>query len=364
MNAAYLTHTSGADHRERPGYQQYYPLPPDTEVFSSLAIAIHLGLETLETPSGRQALHDLGHAFIAEREERPQRMIFAGSAARMNRYVSHFLDRLRNYFPLVAVQKENDAVIASISPGAGDTTLEDFYPEDVGMLTYNRDWVHAMVKAHEACLRETRPQERQDLLEKWQHFLFIFACATLHQLAHLFTSYLSLGQSSFPPLGSNEAVIGGSWLEERLYGGFLGIYADADQVRDPVCYPRAMTYPLSATIPADETRQPGMLFLMDEDAVAHRIDPRAIAQFVNDPRQFKLPFPCVGPGMTLAERKALGIGRIGSTSTRGVALPHNARTMRELIAAPELPRYSVIGTALRTRATSAVQGLWIIKEDR
>ncbi|KAI0411013.1 hypothetical protein F5X98DRAFT_384503 [Xylaria grammica] len=359
MNGAYLTHTSGADHRERRGYQrmyglhhfsiatlireaEYHPLPPDTEAFSSLAIAIHLGLETLETRSGRRALHDLGHAFIAEREERPQRMIFAGSATRMNRYVSHFLDRVRNYFPLVAVQKENDAVIASISPGAGDTTLEDFYPEDVGMLTYNSDWVHAMVKTHEDCLRETGPQERQDLLEKWQHFLFIFACATLHQLAHLFTSYLSLGQSSFPPLGSNEAVIGGCWLEERLYGGFLGIYADADQVGD----------------------MPGMLFLMDEDAVAHRIDPRAIAQFVNDPRQFKLPFPCVGPGMTLAERKALGIGRIGSTSTRGVALPHNARAMRELIAAPELPRYSVTGTALRTRATRAVQGLWIIKEDR
>ncbi|TGJ78614.1 hypothetical protein E0Z10_g10156 [Xylaria hypoxylon] len=232
-------------------------------MFASLAVAINMGLEMLETPSGRQALCELGHTFVAKRAESLERTPFAGNLSRMNEYVDHFLERVRNHYPLVAVQREHDSVIAGTIPGLGSTTLDNFYPEDAGMFSYNIERVNSMVAAHEACLRATRQRERKKLEERWQNFIFIFACATLHELAHLFTSYLSLGCISSPPLGRGEGSIGGRWLEGRLYGGSLEIYSGQNHRPD----------------------MPGLLFLMDEDYTVRRIDSRAIIQFVSNPRR-------------------------------------------------------------------------------
>ncbi len=96
-----------------------------------------MGLEMLEAESGRQALSELGYAFVTSQAAHPEGVAFTGSLSRMNEYVDHFLERVRNRYPLVAVHQENNKVIASTSPGCGSTSLDDFNPEDAGMITYN-----------------------------------------------------------------------------------------------------------------------------------------------------------------------------------------------------------------------------------
>ncbi|KAI0536616.1 hypothetical protein GGR58DRAFT_474590 [Xylaria digitata] len=298
---------------------EYCPVPPNSQMFASLAVAINIGLETLETPSGRQALRELGHAFLTRRAGSSTTIPFSGGWSRMDGYVDHFLERLRNYYPLVAVQYENDSVIASTSPGLGGTTQQNFNPEGSGMFRYNIDRVNSMVAAHEAFLRATKRQDREKFEKRWQNFIFIFACATIHELAGLFTLYLTLGRTSSPPFRNSERFTWGRWLECRLYGGSLEIYAE----RNP------------------GPNMPGMLFLVDKDNIAHRIDPGAIIQFVSNPRHYQFPFQYTGPEMTAEERRSLHIRSTGSTSSFGVSLPHNNRAMRDLISGPGLVRYSI-----------------------
>ncbi|KAF2967234.1 hypothetical protein GQX73_g6336 [Xylaria multiplex] len=288
-------------------------------MFASLAVAINIGLETLETPSGRRALRELGHTFLTRRAGSSAGVPISGTWSRMDGYIDHFLQRLRNYYPLVAVQYENDSVIAGTSPGIGGTTLQNFNPEGSGMFRYNIERVRSMVATHEAFLRAANQQDRQKLRQRWQNFLFIFACATIHELAHLFTFYLAPGRTSSPSFSNGEGLIWGRWLECRLYGGSLEIYAGRNQ----------------------GPNMPGMLFLVDKHNTAHRIDPAAIIEFVSNPRQHQLPFQYTGPGITAEERRSLRIRSTGSTSSFGVSLPHNNRAMRDLISGPGLIRYSI-----------------------
>ncbi|KAI1299027.1 hypothetical protein F5Y03DRAFT_408953 [Xylaria venustula] len=299
---------------------EYHPLAPNTEMFRSLSVAVNLGLEILESQAGRRALAELGHAFVARQARRSQHHAFAGDLNRMENYVDHFLDSVRNQYPLVGVQQENDQVICTTSPGLVSSDLHSFHPENAGIFTYNIDLVNIMVDAQNVSLRATKLADKRSSKDRWRNFVFIFACATLHQLADLFTAYLSPGRTYPPPLLRDPKRVGGRWLECRLYGGSLEIYKSHNQSPD----------------------DPGMLCLVDESYnIVRRIDPRAITECLENPQGYRFPFPSIGEDITIARMRTLGYQNTASTSSFGVTLPHNARAMREFVARPELLRYSL-----------------------
>lgn len=103
-----------------------------------------------------------------------------------------------------------------------------------------------MVAAHEAAFgaRRAGSSAAKTYSQRWRDFLFVFACATLHELAHLFLGYLSQGDRPDTPdevtylnYGSARGPTGrlipggesGRWLENSLYGGAIEFYADGKQ---------------------------------------------------------------------------------------------------------------------------------------
>lgn len=111
--------------------------------------------------------------------------------------------------------------------------------------------VASMVAAHTAYTNaRSGTPERRRYFDRWQNFLFMFACATLHEMAHMFVGYLSLdSQEHTPPRVSyldygghviNEEGVpiqvgeSGRWLEANLYGGSIEYYRDSNQGPDQV----------------------------------------------------------------------------------------------------------------------------------
>lgn len=78
----------------------------------------------------------------------------------------------------------------------------------------------------------------------------MFACATLHEMAHFFICYLTLGNDLDTPDGVSFLDYGvsvdntgtvvrtgesGRWLENVLYGGCIEFYRDSRQGPQQVC---------------------------------------------------------------------------------------------------------------------------------
>ncbi len=70
---------------------------------------------------------------------------------------------------------------------------------------------------------------------QYNRFLFMYSNALLHELAHTYVTYLSLGRSKSPDkinegklarLRSGFEAESGYWLEKALFGGVVNEYRD------------------------------------------------------------------------------------------------------------------------------------------
>lgn len=108
-----------------------------------------------------------------------------------------------------------------------------------------------MVVAHHAyCQARAHSSAAKKYMQRWRNFLFMFACATLHELSHLFVGYLTRGALPDTPDGithlnysqyfdeetgeMNPGGESGRWLENVLYGGSIEYYADRRDDRGQV----------------------------------------------------------------------------------------------------------------------------------
>ncbi|KAI0433093.1 hypothetical protein F5Y09DRAFT_352505 [Xylaria sp. FL1042] len=294
--------------------EAYMPVPPNDEMFTSLAVAVNIGLEMLETPAGRTALFRLGHILVQAQ-------------------------RLRGDYPHVTLQNFSGGDLASTDPASPTSHLKDFQPKRAAGFAYNLEKVEGMVIAYNAYARAARGSKaRSFYLEKWQNFLFILACATAHEITHLFTLYLSL-YADWPPTpkvityhGYNQGGGGesGRWLEGVLYGGSPELYKDR----------------------TEGPEQPGRPYILDRHNFYHRINPRAIVEFVTDPRQYRFPFP-LGIAETRDDLRRQGLRNTGSTSEAAVPFPQSIRAMQSLSAIRKLRGYSIHIDDLRQRPSHA-----------
>ncbi|KAI0544174.1 hypothetical protein F4679DRAFT_589726 [Xylaria curta] len=319
----------------------YVPVPPNDEMFTSLAVAVNIGLEMLETPSGRTALHRLGHALVQARAQRSDSALepFTGDLNRMEEYVDHFLERVRGDYPRVTLQRFPGGVLASTDPLMPTSHLRDFRPKQAAGFAYNLEKVESMVIAYNAYTRAARGSKASVFyLERWQNFLFILACATAYELTHLFTLYLSL-YSDWPPTPKEITYHGysqgqggesGRWLEGVLYGGSLELYNER----------------------TEGPEQPGRPYILDRHNFYHHIDPRAVVEFVTDPRQYRFPFP-LGKAETRDDLRRQGLRNTGSTSEAAMPAPQSIRAMQSLSAIRKLRGYSIHIDALRQRPSRA-----------
>lgn len=99
-----------------------------------------------------------------------------------------------------------------------------------------------MCRAHDAYARSPAGSpDRARYGRRWQHFLFMFACATLHEMAHFFICYLFRGNFPNTPPGTTYLDYAqepggesGRWLESQLFGGALEYMTDSQQGPDQV----------------------------------------------------------------------------------------------------------------------------------
>lgn len=81
-----------------------------------------------------------------------------------------------------------------------------------------------------------------DEQKRFRAFLFIFATSFLHELGHVFVTFLGLGDVDTPPHvdahagGSSQGDIGeaGSFLEEEIFGGVMSVMRNPDKGNDQV----------------------------------------------------------------------------------------------------------------------------------
>ncbi len=117
-----------------------------------------------------------------------------------------------------------------------------------------------MSRTHDAYLdaRAGTP-ERDRYCRRWQNFLFMFACAVLHEMAHLFVCYLfrtnhpdtppDVSYLDYAQLPGGES---GRWLERELYGGAIEYLRDRMQGPDQVQFFRHLLHLLTLSF----TRRP------------------------------------------------------------------------------------------------------------
>ncbi|KAI1323037.1 hypothetical protein F5Y16DRAFT_403905 [Xylariaceae sp. FL0255] len=253
---------------------------PSTQLFRSLATAIDIGLEILETPAGRRALCGLGHALVLYRkyDRHHRRPRFTGNVINMEQYVDHFLARVRYDFPVVTVEHLGEHVLASTGLGHPTTHLRDFQPKRAGIFSYS---LPSMIE---------RSQDLKRKASTWRdghYFLFSHACSTVHELAHLFTSYFSLGVDfpdtpralTYRNYGQHGGGEAGRWLEYVFFGGSVEFYKRR----------------------SDGPEQAGVPYLIDPDGLYHRVHPDTVIEAVTYPRAYQFPFGVVGPGVTGAQ---------------------------------------------------------------
>ncbi|KAI1347082.1 hypothetical protein F5Y01DRAFT_257598 [Xylaria sp. FL0043] len=198
---------------------------------------------------------------------------------------------MRNCCPLVVLQEEENDVLSGTCPGSGFRSAEiwNFKPENTGFLTYNKTLVKLMGRARTASLKATDSRQKKDHEGRWRTFLFIFACATVHQLAGFFTAYLSQGRT-YPVANENE--VGGHWLECILYGGSLE------------------TYQWRGAAPTDPIT---LYFRGHSNKIRGHIDLETITAFLNDPQQLQLP-PIIVEDLTDKSIKRRGLQKMASTT--------------------------------------------------
>ncbi|KAI1331895.1 hypothetical protein F5Y16DRAFT_395184 [Xylariaceae sp. FL0255] len=188
--------------------------------------------------------------------------------------------------------------------------------------------------AYEDYERASQERDKRIYIERWQSFLFYLACATSHEIAHIFTLYLSL-YADFPPTPPSMCYSNvyrqdaggesGRWLEGLLFGGCLEIYKDRTQ----------------------GPKEAGTYFLVDQQNIFRRIDPGAILEFLKGARQYRFPFP-VGPPQRYDDLRRQGLRNVGSTDAV-VPVALNLRAMQSLSAMRRLRGYSIHIDGLRQR---------------
>ncbi|UNI24006.1 hypothetical protein JDV02_009787 [Purpureocillium takamizusanense] len=336
----------------------YIQILPNTELFASLAVAVNIGLEMAESPRARQVLAQLGRAVIDSHAANAQGAHMHGVPAappvadpnpsNMDWHVSNFLRAIRGDFPGIVVGARDltspDQLAATNRTPWWTGSWEAFNPKDAGVIYFNDSRVNDMVAAHVAASKASRGSAAADRYsQRWRDFLFVFASATLHELAHFFLGYLSGNGRPYTPdqithlgYGSKRGARGniipggesGRWLENMLYGGSIEFYADESQ----------------------NTAQAGIPHLVDQQAVARQILPTTIHRFITDPRTYEFPFPVSSRGLTQRDRARQGIRTIGAMAGRVATESSPSQTvMRTMAAARDLPVYFVRIDELRRR---------------
>lgn len=93
----------------------------------------------LETPSGRQTLSNLGRELVRQREARIPSLPFHGDVAHMEKYVHHFLDRVRSDMPEVYVVDMSLLDMASTEKLGWDINLHNFMPKMAAYVNFNTE---------------------------------------------------------------------------------------------------------------------------------------------------------------------------------------------------------------------------------
>ncbi|RFU36295.1 hypothetical protein B7463_g96, partial [Scytalidium lignicola] len=267
---------------------------------------------------------------------------FTGKVEHMDHYVNHFVQEVQRDFPLVIFKRvQSIDNLAYTNKGPWNGNLDNFTPKEAGSITFNKFRVDDMTTAHQLYSTSApRSPQKKKYFNRWQEFLFMFACTTLHEMAHLFICYLSLtNQLDTPPKVTHLDYGGvidddgiwqqggdsGRWLENMLYGGSIEFYRNT----------------------REGDQQCGMAYILDRHDIARRLDPDIIAQIVEG-RPYTFPFRCIGPGLSSQDRRRAGLRSMGSTVS-GNPIPPNARTMRALDLMRKFPLYNIRIDELRQR---------------
>ncbi|KAI0145629.1 hypothetical protein GGR57DRAFT_297500 [Xylariaceae sp. FL1272] len=323
------------------------PVLPNDEVFMSLAVAVDIGLEILETQSGRSVLCRLGNVFVQARARIAHEPPFAGDVNRMVEYVDYFLRRVRADYPQVMLKDHASYIPAATHPRQPTRNLRNFDPKNAASFSYNLEMVQSMKMAHLAYVNAAqRSPVKKTCLERWQNFLFILACATAHEITHLFTLYLSLGASfpATPPTishtGYNQAGGGesGRWLEAALFGGSLELYKDK----------------------TEGPEHPGRSYVMDKHRRFYRIGQRSIIELVESPHLYRFPFPIEGGAETANDLRRRGLRNIGSMSEAPMPVSQSIRAMESLSAIRKHRGYSIHIDDLRQRSSEPGLALTVV----
>ena len=95
-----------------------------------------------------------------------------------------------------------------------------------------------------------------DAPKRFRHFLFQYAVTMLHELAHIYITFLGLGKIDTPPHIASEVIkkssdIGesGRWLEEKVFGGRMIILRNTEEDDHQVylkfaCFGRSLAHEL------------------------------------------------------------------------------------------------------------------------
>ncbi|KAI7767226.1 hypothetical protein LZL87_009628 [Fusarium oxysporum] len=285
------------------GQRQYITCPENSWAFTDLASAMNIGLEILESPPGRGVLVRLASQLI-EIWNVGDEPCFRGGPNQIAEHVNTFLSAIRNDFYTVAIDDlGSPAVLAASDRRLG--RVRDMVNASAAVDQIDRSRESSAARA-----------QRKKMLLRHKHFQFMFATATAHDICHIFLGFISQqgrhGRLATPPsithldygrgqpgdidgLAQGES---GRWVENKLFGGSLEFYQDRD----------------------DDNGQPGVLYILDSNEVAHKIRPQSILDFVECDRRFEFPLATTGPGLTRRQRDQLQLYSIGSTQ----AAPYRA----------------------------------------
>ncbi|KAF5974962.1 hypothetical protein FBULB1_7589 [Fusarium bulbicola] len=344
-----------------PGQRQYITCPENSWAFTDLASAMNIGLEILESPPGRGVLVRLASQLIEIWDVRHE-PCFRGGPNQLAEHVNTFLSAIRNDFYTVAIDDLGSPAVLAASDrrlGVWNGDLRSYSPKGHAIILYNHRRVRDMVNASAAVDRIDRGRDssaaraqRRKMLLRHKHFQFMFATATAHEICHIFLGFISQqgrhGRLATPPsithldygrgqpgdidgLAQGES---GRWVESKLFGGSLEFYQDRD----------------------DDDGQPGVLYILDSNEVAHRVRPQSILDFVERDRRFEFPLATTGSGLTRRQRDQQQLYSIGSTQ----AAPYRAdyllmRARPERMQFFNISRQELDGVPDRPRIVRAVR---------
>ncbi|CAM1503227.1 Fc.00g080030.m01.CDS01 [Cosmosporella sp. VM-42] len=326
--------------RHRPDQPQNIPLEENFWEFITIAAAVNVGIEILETRKGRQALQKLGERLVSEWQT-DRRHTFGGDVRYMSSYVNHFLEALRKDFPNIFIADLGGpnvlATTRRMPGGLWNGDLNRLKPKQCVGIYFNSGRVADMVAVSSSNYRSGSKASK-----RYKHFQFMFGVATSHELCHAFVAYLSQNSQSLygytPPgishlnygvstRGEDEVIEGGEagrWFENRLFGGSLEFYRDL----------------------REDDGQLGIPHIIDGNDNAWKIDPTVILALVESPRRLEFPFGTVGSGLSPQERIRRRLRSLGSTDSE--PRPQvGQRAMRTAMSGGRVLLYNVSREALR-----------------